>query len=196
MPTDIYKTPDAQITPEVPDNEEAYYVVSGKKFLVLFISTLGIYKVYWFYKQWQLYRDHYSSKVWPVPRAIFSIFFTHQLFREVEHSLGEKQLKYSWNPASIATLYVVFTIVESITSRLSQKEIGEPITDIISTLVLPIIAWSLYEGQLAMNLACGDPQGHSNSQFTPLNYLWILLGSVVWLLVLVGLYDVIWGFNW
>lgn len=50
-----------------------FYVVSTRKFAILFLATLGLYWIYWFYKNWDRYKDKWpyasevGSTIWPVP---------------------------------------------------------------------------------------------------------------------------------
>lgn len=47
------------VTPDVviADAEPMFYVVSKRKFTILFLSTIGLYYLYWFYKNWDRYQD-------------------------------------------------------------------------------------------------------------------------------------------
>ena len=42
--------------------------------------------------------------------------------------------------------------------------------------------------QKAANSAAGDPQGESNNTLTAANIVWMVVGVLLWLLVLLGLY--------
>ena len=55
-----------------------FYVVSARKFWLLFLLTGGIYCVAWFYKNWAHFkRATKDDDIWPGPRAVFHIFFVH-----------------------------------------------------------------------------------------------------------------------
>lgn len=187
MDDNLYKPPEAELIDPVSVENE-FYVVSQKKYLVLFFITIGLYPVYWFYKNWSLYREKTGNKMWPVMRGIFSIFFTHSLFRLVDSRLKEKKFEYEWNPQFVATVYVLFAILGNILDRLSYKEIGSPVTDLLSLGVLPVVGWTLYKAQNAVNIVCEDPLGVSNNQFTWANIIWIVFGTILWGMILLGLY--------
>ena len=55
MDADVYKAPEAEIVTESTEGLE-FYVVSPKKFLIMQISTMGIYSIYWFFKHWKQYK--------------------------------------------------------------------------------------------------------------------------------------------
>jgi hypothetical protein len=57
-------------------------------------------------------------------------------------------------------------------------------------LMLPVIGTVLFMAQRAINAACDDPTGSSNSKLTWANWIWIVLGSIMLILILIG---TIWG---
>ncbi len=183
MESDVYKTPGTDLQNNNQLNPD-YYVVSPKKFVVLFTVTVGVYSVYWFYRNWLHYKKRSGEKIWPVMRAIFSIFYVHSLFEIIDTRLKKMNSYFIWSHRSAATSYVLFTIIQSVCDHLSSKNIGYPITDIVSIAILPVIGYSLYIGQKAINEACKDPNGESNSRYTAANIFWIVMGCILWLFVI------------
>ena len=175
------------------DGDNAFYVVSIRKFTLLFVFTMGFYQLYWGYKNWSSYKDRsrYSGtqdqNIWPIPRAIFSVFFVHSLFTKVDLYAKEKMRPLSWNVDTIASIQIVLLILSSVSSRLSNKGIGSPYTDIMWVVLLVPLYFSFRRAQQAINISCGDPEGISNSKLTVANWAWIIVGSLFCLLILVGL---------
>lgn len=67
-----------------------WFLVGGVKLAVMFVATLGLYQLYWFYKQWDRVRDA-GDNVAPAPRSLFSIIFCYSLFRRIvdsTHAVG------------------------------------------------------------------------------------------------------------
>jgi hypothetical protein len=182
-----YQAPTAPVLDTSLETDATFYVVGLRKFLVMMIGTLGLYGFYWFYKNWALFNRRYDTKYWPVPRAIFSIFFTHSLFNEVDGQLQKRGVAYDWMPGLAATVYVVAAIAGRILDRLAVKEIGSPVTDVLGIVMMVPMVWALYRGQRAINLAEGDPEGTRNARLTTANILWLLPCLLLWLLVLLGL---------
>ncbi|WP_444996658.1 hypothetical protein [Aliikangiella sp. IMCC44359] len=192
MNDNIYQAPSSEISiNSTGDNQ--FYVVSAKKFLILYISTLGAYSIYWFYKHWSQFKNKNNENMWPVMRGIFAIFFTHSLFELFNQTCKEQKTKVSWNPGSLATAYVIITIIDNICNQLSFREVGSPITEILPLLTLPITTWLLYKAQQVANIACEDPTGSSNENYTIANFLWITIGIIIWLLTGLGLFAIIYG---
>ncbi len=188
MSGDVYLPPEADLT-TVEDNIcQEFYVVGAKKFIVLFMMTMGFYSVYWFYKNWQQYKLEHDDDSWPVARAIFSIFFVHSLFSAVESRLNNLKRNYVWSPQLLALVYIVLVVINRISERMSIKEFGEPYVDIAPLLTIPLIGYVLYQAQMAINEACNDVEGDSNNHFTGLNYAWMTLGALLWVMMLLGLF--------
>lgn len=189
MSDNIYAAPEAQLESNHPEStENHFYVVSDKKFLVLFMSTLGFYTVYWFYKNWKLHKESSGEDVWPIPRALFAIFFVHALFRRVYYRLEAAHRDFQWKHADLATILVVSMLIQRVCDRLAMKEIGSPYTDTISILFLFLMAPVFLRAQKMINLSCNDPLGESNSKFSAANYIWIVLGLLFWVMFIASLF--------
>ena len=122
--------------------------------------------------------------------ALFYVFFTHSLFGKVDAQLNEQQVEKQWSPMLLATLFVIISIASNILDRLSYREIGSPFTDLASLAILPVALFILLKAQESINLSQDDRDGASNSHFTAYNYIWIVLGSIFWLFIGIGLLDI------
>ena len=188
MNTIIAQPPDSSIMQATQKNSvHAFYVVAPRKFWVLYIMTFGLYGLYWSYQQWSQFRRVTSEKIWPVARSIFSIFFVHELYGEVDKRLKNQDLTRKWRPSALATATVAALIASSIASQLSSKDIGSPVMDYLSLAFIPVLAYLRYLAQRTINAVCGDPAGAGNRNWTIPNIIWIVFGVLWWLLVLVGL---------
>lgn len=186
--TNFYAPPQAQVADPIDTTDVApFYVVSERKFLLLFVATIGMYSLYWFWRHWKLHKIDKKLEIWPVPRACFPIFFAHSLNREIDHLLHRKQRRFAWSANALATVFVVFSIIGSIADRLTWRGIGYPYSDIISLLTLLPIGYCLFRTQRAANAACGDPDADANRRLTVANYVWLSLGMLWWALILLGL---------
>ncbi len=45
---DIYSPPKAELQDIAENTQTTFYVVSERKFTILFLATLGLYELYWF----------------------------------------------------------------------------------------------------------------------------------------------------
>jgi hypothetical protein len=189
MTDNPYQPPAARVADFVGDGPRLY-VVAPRKFLILFLGTAGIYQIYWFYKNWALLNTATNLGVWPVMRAIFSIFFTHALFREIDARLKPQPTGRAWPAYAMATLYVAGQIVNLVASQLSGRGIGAPWLGTLPLILMGPFAWLLLTAQRAINRAENDPDGSGNRALTAANWVWLAIGVFYWGLIAVGYYQI------
>lgn len=152
-----------------------FYVVGTRKFILMFIFTFGLYTVYWMYKQWDYYRDSVSygdseGRIWPIMRAIFSVFYFHSLFRRVrEHAAPRLD---EWEYRTHATILVVLSLVERVIDKMSGREFSN--WDALGIILLAPMCYFYVKAQQLINESCGDPKGSQNARMTAANYGWIV----------------------
>ena len=179
MEANIYKAPEAELsTPEF--DQSKFYVVSDKKFLILFISTLGMYSLYWFYQNWKSYSEFNNENIMPFWRAVFSIFFTHSLFKKLYQRAKEENDSHDFNHSAMATLYVILSISSTITDNLATNGIGLPFTEWGGYIALIFYVFIFRKAQITSNIASCDPQGESNNSLSFANFIWIFIGLCLW----------------
>jgi len=113
MSDSIYAPPEADVSVDVAD-EPDFYVVAPRKFYLLAVLTFNLYFVYWFYRNWRRIKERNNEDIWPPARAIFYIFFTHALFKNIDLKIKLLGKTFSWNPGMTATLFVVLSIVSNV----------------------------------------------------------------------------------
>jgi hypothetical protein len=168
------------------DRSDEFYIVSVRKFLLLFIGTFSLYQLYWFYMHWARYRRVHQLTLWPVPRAIFALFFAHTLANRIDESLRASKLHFAWAPTTAATVYVVAQLIGNLSDRIPWPGAAEPIATVVTLLMIIPTGWAMLTFQRAANTACGDADGESNRRLTAANYIWLVLGVLLWLLILFG----------
>lgn len=188
--TDSYTAPVTEETRLEP----LFYVVSPRKFTILFLTTLGGYQLYWFYKNWRCFKNRmlgtseYGATIWPVPRALFSIFFIHALFREVKQHASGNAVVAAWRQSGHATVLVILILASNVLSRLGNHFDDNFWINAASLIVLIPMLFTMRGAQDMINAACDDPAGAANAELTGANYVWIILGVIFWLAVLLGLF--------
>jgi hypothetical protein len=166
-----------------------FYVVSPLKMMVLFLSTLGGYALYWHYKNWRMFKNSSAaggSSIWPAPRALFSVFFTHALMRKVEAhaSAAGREIGVSGTVATVMVLLTVLSWLFSFVPDSSEYFILATVFGIV--MVVPLM-FVYRAAQVLINASCGDVSGQSNSTFTAANVIWILIGAVLWFAIIASL---------
>ena len=187
---DIYTAPKSDLGNELIDGSKCeFFPTSQRKLVILFIATFGLYPVYWFYKNWALYKKNADKKIMPLLRAIFYIFFTHSLFRRVEDAARRKEISISWGASSLATLFVILTIVSSGLDRVAEKSTTIGLVDYASLAMVFILLGPIYMVQDVVNKINDDPEGRLNSSFSIYNFIFIVLVGLIWILVGIGLFQ-------
>lgn len=185
MSNNLYAAPLANLDEQTDAAvDDRFYVVSPRKLLILTLGTAGLYLIYWFYKQWAMHRDATGDSVWPVPRAIFAIFFTHSLFRNFAlHDASGK--RGGWDSGSYATTLVLVMAINYILSWTSN---GSGLMQFIGWLTIIPTALILKSVQAEVNARCGDADGSSNNELTGANIAWLVIGVLIWMLAFAGLF--------
>ncbi|MCP4982022.1 MAG: hypothetical protein GY935_16205 [Gammaproteobacteria bacterium] len=186
MEINAYQAPTADLTVKT-DDVRPFYVVARGKFLALYFLTLGMYGIYWFYRHWSANREFAQSTLWPIPRAIFSIFYAHSLFAQIYRRGRSIDSELNWNPGVYASLYVVFEILGNLVDQLEKFGLSEPVIISLSAISMIIVAMVLLRAQMVVNIACEDPRGKANNRITLANMIWMLIGVLLWLVILFGI---------
>ena len=187
MSENLYAPPAAPVV--APERAVAagteYFVVGTTKLVLLYFATLGMYPLFWFYMHWARYKRFRRQDMWPAARALFAIFFTHQLTGEIDDRLRRDGKRHAWSPGGNATAFVVLSIISTVASRIPEGI--SRTADLLPILLLALLAWCLVHIQRAANLARGLAQGGPNRGLTWVKWIWLVLGGIFWLLILAGL---------
>jgi len=186
-----YKAPESDPTnTDQGEQSQQFYVVSKTKYAVLFIATLGLYAYFWLFYNWHKHKRATRASIWPLPRALFSIFFTHSLIFAIDRRLKDNQIDHKWNPPFWATMYVVSIVLSFVLSALASYLLKSDISAMVADLLMVVVHfYILLQVQIAINVSHNDPFGMTNHKFTALNFFWILLGFIFWAITLVYMGD-------
>src|SRR5437667_5165459 len=89
------------------DAQPLYFPVAIWKFLLMFCLTLGVYELWWFYKNWDLIRRRDGSDIWPFWRAFFAIFWVYPLFKRMRESANENGISRPFPAGFYATIFIL-----------------------------------------------------------------------------------------
>jgi len=82
-------TPIASVSAPEPVNEApVYHHVSMIKFIVYSICSLGIYDLFWSYKNWKFIKQRDNSGLMPSWRSVFLPFWCYSLTRDIADTRG------------------------------------------------------------------------------------------------------------
>lgn len=183
----------SEIQTRPPDeNETPFFPVSEGKLITLYILSFGLYGIYWFQQNWKRQQPMMDKKIYPVWRAIFSIFFTHSLFKRIDQQAVHLPQQHKFNANVLATFFVAAIVASHIIDRLSiNTDIAQSITNttliITSVVIFLFSAYPLAKVQATVNRINNDMLGYLNHKYSVWNYVLIILGIVSWLMLAMGL---------
>lgn len=190
-PDNVYAAPQAPLVPEAEAPQRAtlppFYVVSITKLVLLSAATFGLYSLYWFWRHWKLHKRDRKFDIWPVPRAVFAVFFAHSLNQEIDYRLRRSGSRYAWSPGLWAMLYVVSAIAGNIISRVPDSILDPGPGFALIMLTVAGCTAAMANTQRAANQASGDPEATGNARLTVANWAWLVVGGLLWLLNLAGI---------
>ena len=96
--------------PPTPQGQPAFFAVSPLKLIVMSTATLGIYELYWFYKNWKLIKQRTESNIMPFWRAFFGVIFCYSCFREVKEVATSRGISFPWSPGLLAAGWILLTL--------------------------------------------------------------------------------------
>lgn len=88
----------------------AYYSPSSMKLVVLSLTTLGLYVVYWFWRNWQAIQRETGGTQWPWARALFSPLWAYLCFRELRDAASNRRRDLAFAPGLLAVTYFLLNL--------------------------------------------------------------------------------------
>lgn len=163
------------------NTEQEFFSVSVKKLCIMYVLTLGLYVLVFFYKNWTLQKYKHQLSVLPALRTIFYIFFTHSLFKRVVDKAKESNIEGVSSFGLLATIFVILNIASSFIGIFAPPQETATIYDAANIALLMIALVPLVKVQKTILIINNDPNGSSNSKFTAYNWIFIVLGGLLWL---------------
>jgi hypothetical protein len=150
-----------------------WFLVGGVKLAVMFVGTLGLYQLYWFYKQWDRVRDA-GDNVAPAPRALFSLLFCYSLFRRIVDSTHAVGVITRVPPALLAVGFIVPSLMWK----------AEGLASFLGFLAfVPMVAAQRLANLVALRQGSTEDR---NTRLTWLNWVSVVVTSLLLALVALG----------
>jgi hypothetical protein len=88
------------------------------RLILMSIVSLGLYEVYWIYKNWSYVKERDHLIIRPFARACFGLFYCHSLLSRIHEDKVARSLQTpSFSPGVLATTWVVSRIVSNLAGR-------------------------------------------------------------------------------
>jgi hypothetical protein len=151
-----------------------FFPVSLTKLIVMSICSMGFYEVYWFYKNWQSIRAREQSNIYPVARAVFSVFFCYQCFSRIRDHGATLGVEPPLAAGAFASAWIISTIMWNLPVPYRYISLAASVS------ILPVQAYANRVNKAAA------PNHDPNTRFSALNWAAIVVGGSLVVLVLIG----------
>jgi hypothetical protein len=110
--TNPYRAPTSSVETDVPSTTEVvFFTTSTFKLAVMSICTLGLYELYWFYKNWDFIEERTGQDISPLWRAFFAPLWAYSCFKHIKISAKENNVS---GPIPIGLLAIVYLILQAL----------------------------------------------------------------------------------
>jgi hypothetical protein len=122
-------------------NDSEYYPISLMKFMILSIGTMGIYEVYWCYRNWHGIKAKTNSDIMPIARGIFAIIWFYPLFNALKK---DSETRFDKNKVLFPLIAMVFAavyVVVSYATSFSNHVIWTILSLLTAFLFVPLVTY-------------------------------------------------------
>lgn len=143
-----------------------FYAVPGEKFVIMSVLSLGLYQIYWLYRNWMAVKYREGTRIRPLWRGYFGPLYLYPLARRVREGALAAGIDVGWRPWVIMLLYlpsIPFGYAESAIFLLGYAG------------VLPL--WLLNRTVWRLHVRCGVNSGHDDYSFW--DRIWLVAGPLV-----------------
>lgn len=169
-----YAAPAAVVADAAPATGEAiFFPVSLLKLSLMSIVTLGLYQIYWFYKNWKCVQN-LGDKVNAPLRALFYTLTSYWLFKKIGERAKNAQLGGSLQAGLLALMLLLLG---------SLWRLPDPWWIVGLGAFLPLLPVQSTVNEINRKLA---PQADPNSRFGGWNIVALIAGGILVLAALLG----------
>jgi hypothetical protein len=154
------------------------------RLVAMSLVTLGLYEVYWIYRNWRFLNERDNLRIQPFWRAVFGVFFIKSLLTAIKNDKAANNiLPATFSPGALATGWIIFVIL----GALSQRS-PDPAVNIFGLIIsAPSFAFLLPVQNYINRVNESLPIRPSYYQWSAGQIVLLVFGIVVWFLTLVNL---------
>jgi hypothetical protein len=178
MEENLYAPPKAAVADVSLDHADSdiwFFPVSLTKLIAMTFATLGMYQIYWFYKNCQLIKVRDEPHIIPLARAIFGVVWCYGCFSQIERAEEKLALMPALAAGPWAGAWVVLVLISQVHHPLSWLGL------ISLTLFIPA---QIHVNRLNATVAPGH---NPNGRFTGWNWVAVAFGVLIWAGIGLGL---------
>lgn len=151
-----------------------YFTVGTMKLSVMTVATLGIYALYWFYRNWKAIRDRDHLDIAPFWRAFFAGLWTFSLGGRFKADAKERSIGIRLPVVTLGALYLLLQLL----GRAPQ-----PYSLLTFLSFIPLVPFDRAARRLNGNGSLSEP---TDGRFSAWNIAGLVVGTAFVILVLIG----------
>jgi hypothetical protein len=101
--------PAAVLPATAADQAGELHALALHKLVVLSMCTLGLYQVYWFWRNWKRVAERTGRPMMPFWRAVFAPLWSYSLFDEVREQARRAEIPAGWLPSLMAVAFFLLS---------------------------------------------------------------------------------------
>ncbi|MEL7449523.1 MAG: hypothetical protein AAFN78_09955, partial [Pseudomonadota bacterium] len=110
--SNYYRAPESSLDPT--DDTAKFYATGPVKFVLMDVATLGLYSIYWSYKNWHFVRERDQPNVIPFLCAIFIPLTFYWLMKSLASSVESRVLSSPSSRVLLAVLLLLLTATSAL----------------------------------------------------------------------------------
>lgn len=151
-----------------------WFSVGTGKFIAMSVASVGIYQVYWLYRQFKAEKDRTGDDSRPILRALVSFFFLPGLLRRIKTDAERASVVSSISPGGLTLAFIVLGLF---------GRAPWPVALISSLSVVPLLP---ARAAIERINAASAPEADRNHRLTGSNIAVIVVGALFHLLAIAG----------
>jgi hypothetical protein len=151
-----------------------FFPVSTAKLALMSVFTLGLYEIYWFYKNWKLLQQNFGANVNAPIRAVFYPLISYPLFKRVREHAATLGVEGSLPAGALAIVVFLFALVWQLPG-------GWGMLGLLG--VAPLLLVQRTVNRINRKVA---PQADANSRLSGWNVVGLVVGTILLALAFIG----------
>jgi len=170
-----YAAPIAAVADAAPvAGEPVFFAVGLLKLTLMSLATLGLYEVYWFYRNWKCVQENLGEKINAPIRAVFYPLTSYTLFTKIRDQAAKAQLGGGLQAGLLAlSVFIIGAL----------WRLPDPWWVVSLLGFLPLLPVQSTVNELNRRLA---PQAGGNTGFSAWNIAGLVIGGILLFMALLG----------
>ena len=166
---------------EAVASEEAYFfTASTKKLVLLSVFTFGMYKLYWFYKNWRVIREQTGKKIMPFWRTVFCYFWAYSCFKQIKIAAKEQHIQTTLPIGYLAAAFIVLDLCGNLWNLPNPYAVLGIIGSAAVACLVPVNTLAIRVNERL------SPRFQNNDRLTGWNWLALIVGGIILIMAILA----------